>query len=261
MKGNTKVLISAYACEPNKGSEPGVGWNMVKQIARYHEVWVITRANNKTVIEKELKNVNLSNVHFCYFDLPHWFRFWKRGAKGYHLYYYLWQVGIYFYAKKLHLKYRFDIAHHITFGVNWMPSFIALLPIPFIWGPVGSEDMPKSLIPELNSTAKIKELMRHIARDWGHYFDPFVRLTIKRAKFILDCNSKWTKTSIPARYRSKIVKMPQNAIQSNDQPTKYWDSESSGFTVLTVARLVYWKGLRLAAKAFIALNKDLKHWK
>jgi len=49
-----KVLVSAYACEPHKGSEPGVGWNWVKQIARFHEVWVITRANNKEKIEEEL---------------------------------------------------------------------------------------------------------------------------------------------------------------------------------------------------------------
>ena len=42
-----KVLISAYACEPGKGSEPGVGWNWVRQIADFaKEVWVITKANN-----------------------------------------------------------------------------------------------------------------------------------------------------------------------------------------------------------------------
>ncbi|NUQ42892.1 MAG: hypothetical protein HUU32_16005 [Calditrichaceae bacterium] len=31
-----KILISAYACEPDKGSEPGVGWNRVRQIARFY---------------------------------------------------------------------------------------------------------------------------------------------------------------------------------------------------------------------------------
>jgi hypothetical protein len=43
MTRRLKVLISAYACEPDKGSEHGLGWNGVKQIARFHEVWVITR--------------------------------------------------------------------------------------------------------------------------------------------------------------------------------------------------------------------------
>ena len=87
-----KVLLSAYACEPDKGSEPAVGWNWVRQVSRFHEVWVITRANNRKPIEKALAKNPLPNAHFIYFDLPHWARFWKRGQRGAHLYYYLWQL-------------------------------------------------------------------------------------------------------------------------------------------------------------------------
>jgi hypothetical protein len=95
-----KVLLSAYACEPGKGSEPGVGWSWVRQIARFAEVWVITRANNRGTIEKALREEPLPNVHWVYFDLPRWARFWKKGQRGVHLYYYLWQVGIYFLARQ-----------------------------------------------------------------------------------------------------------------------------------------------------------------
>lgn len=254
-----KVLISAYACEPNKGSEPEIGWNMVKQIATYHEVWVITRSNNRTIIENELRINPGFNVNFCYFDFPYWLRFWKRGARGYHLYYYLWQIGIYFYARRLHAKFKFDIAHHVTFGSNWMPSFIALLPVPFIWGPVGSEDMPISLLSALTFTEKIHEFLRWISRGMGHHFDVFVRLTIKRARCIIDCNSRWTKDFIPSKYYHKVVRIPQNAIRTTGQPTKNWCSELDTFTVLTVARLVHWKGIRLAAEAFVALNNRFKN--
>ncbi len=37
-----KILISAYACSPNYGSEVGMGWNWVNQIANYCETWVLT---------------------------------------------------------------------------------------------------------------------------------------------------------------------------------------------------------------------------
>lgn len=30
MPKKLKVLVNAYACEPDKGSEPGVGWNWAK---------------------------------------------------------------------------------------------------------------------------------------------------------------------------------------------------------------------------------------
>jgi glycosyltransferase involved in cell wall biosynthesis len=55
--------------------------------------------------------------------------------------------------------------------------------------------------------------------------------------------------------------MLQNAIDANGQPSKNWNSKSHTFTILTVARLVHWKGLRLAAKAFITFNNDFKHTK
>jgi len=67
-----KVLMSAYACEPNKGSEPGIGWNWVLETARLgHEVWVLTRANNRANIETELAKLPpIKNLKFLYYDLP-----------------------------------------------------------------------------------------------------------------------------------------------------------------------------------------------
>ena len=47
-----KILISAYACEPNKGSEPEVGWQWIYQLSNYYEIWVLTKGNNKDTIEK-----------------------------------------------------------------------------------------------------------------------------------------------------------------------------------------------------------------
>lgn len=39
-----RVLISGYACEPERGSEPGNGWNWVWHLAELgHDVWVLTR--------------------------------------------------------------------------------------------------------------------------------------------------------------------------------------------------------------------------
>ena len=51
MNGRLRILLSAYACEPDRGSEPGVGWNWVRHLAREHEVWVITRSNNRGIID------------------------------------------------------------------------------------------------------------------------------------------------------------------------------------------------------------------
>jgi hypothetical protein len=132
-----KILISAYACSPHQGSESGIGWQAVTHMAVHHEVWVLTRANNRGPIEVALQNTPINGLHFEFLDLPRWARFWKRGQRGVEIYYYLWQIAAYVYARRLHSVVGFDLAHHYTFGRYWSPSFLSLLPIPFIWGPVG----------------------------------------------------------------------------------------------------------------------------
>src|SRR6202140_3763630 len=176
-----RVLISAYACEPGRGSEPGVGWNWAQQMGRYHEVWVITRTNNQKPIEKALAMKPLPNVHLVYFDLPRWARFWKKRQRGMHLYYYLWQIGAYFVVRKLHRRVGFNLVHHVTFVNYWMPNFMALLPVPFVWGPVGGgESAPRSFWRSFSLRGKAYELFRALVRFLAE-FDPFVRLAARRA--------------------------------------------------------------------------------
>ena len=45
-----KILVSAYGCEPFRGSEAGVGWNWILQMARHNEMYVIARKNDKNKI-------------------------------------------------------------------------------------------------------------------------------------------------------------------------------------------------------------------
>ena len=60
------IIVSAYSCEPLKGSEPAVGWNWVLELGKRNRVHVITRANNQTVIEQHLPEEIGSNVVFHY---------------------------------------------------------------------------------------------------------------------------------------------------------------------------------------------------
>ncbi len=181
MSGRRRILLSAYACEPDSGSEPGVGWNQARQASRFNEVWVLTRRNNAEAIRKELSHSPLPHAHWCYYDLPRWLYFWKKGQRGVQLYYYLWQLGAYFTAKRLHTKIGFDLVHHVTFANYWMPSLLGLLPVPFLWGPVGgAESVSRSFLGDFSKRGKTYEMLRHLAR-WRGEHDLLVRLTAKRA--------------------------------------------------------------------------------
>src|SRR5918999_3838599 len=98
-----RIVVFAYACEPNRGSEPGAGWNLARALAGFGDTWVITRSNNAPVIERAIQSIpERDRLHFVYVDLPSWARFWKRGRHGIHLYYLLWQFAALRKARRLH---------------------------------------------------------------------------------------------------------------------------------------------------------------
>ncbi len=53
-----RILLSAYACGPGNGSEPGVGWGWALALARRgRAVWVLPRRNNPAPIEPEYRRL------------------------------------------------------------------------------------------------------------------------------------------------------------------------------------------------------------
>jgi glycosyltransferase involved in cell wall biosynthesis len=259
-----RVLLSVYACEPGKGSEQGVGWNAVRQIARFHEVWALTRANNRQSIEHALVEESIPNVHWVYFDLPKWARFWKNGQRGGRLYYYLWQIGIYFKARNLHQRVDFNLAHHLTFVKYWVPSFIALLPIPFVWGPVGgAESAPLSFWYFFSLRGKVHEFLRHTARRLAE-IDPFVRLTARRAAFAFS-TTKETKARLQALGCQRVsvlsaVGLPADEIcRLGSLPVRL----NNTFRLMSIGNLLHLKGFELGLRAFARFSNrfpDSEYW-
>ncbi len=259
-----RVLLSAYACEPGKGSEPGVGWNWARQIARFHEVWVVTRANNRKPIEAVLAQGPLPNAHFVYVDLPSWVSFWKKGRRGIYLYYYLWQIAAYVAARKLHQEVRFDVVHHVTFVKYAMPSFMALLPVPFVWGPVGGgESAPRGFCRSFSLRGKVFEIFRRLARRLGE-FDPFVRLTARRAVLAL-ATTKETEARLRLLGCSQVsvfseAGLPLEEIAWLGQLPR---RQAKPFRVISSGNLIHWKGTEFGLRAFAQFHsefRDSEYW-
>ena len=255
MTRRMKVLVSVYACEPDKGSEPGVGWNWVRQIARFHEVWAITRANNREPIERVWAKKPISNIHWIYFDLPHYLKWWKKGQRGIHLYYYLWQIGAYFIGKRLHNKVNFDLVHHLTFGKYWMPTFLAFLPVPFLWGPIGgAEDTPKAFYGTFSFRGRVYEGFRNAVR-WLGENDPFVQFTAKRAQAALATTSE-TKRRLELLGCRYVKVFPQDGIGIYEIEGSPSVRNTSHFRLVSIGRLLHWKGFHLGLIAFAQLMQQ-----
>jgi glycosyltransferase involved in cell wall biosynthesis len=148
-------------------------------LAQHHEVWVLTRSNNEASIHQAVAAQSGPAPHFIYLDLPQWLRTWKHGNRGIHLYYYLWQVAALWTARRWHRRVRFDLTHHLTFGIDWLPSFLAALPVPHIWGPIiGAGPAPWRFQAQFPLPARAREVLRAAARRLS-LFDPFLRAQAK----------------------------------------------------------------------------------
>lgn len=248
-----KILVSAYACETGRGSEGEIAWRMVHELARTHDVRVITRANLRPVHAAAFAEApKPERLEFIYFDLPWIFRFYKRGKRFFLVYYYLWQIGLGLKARRVLRGGPADVLHHLTGGMDWMPSGLALAPGPFVWGPVGSENTHPSILPTLPFPARAKEAVRVALRWTLRTLDPFTRLTAVRANPILS----HTPDTLPRRYRAKVRHFVQTGIA--DMPTLARPKQE--FLRGETLRLVYagdlkdWKGGR------IALDAALRHF-
>lgn len=259
-----KVLLSAYSCEPGRGSERGLGWNVACEVAKRHQVWVLTRPDeSKEAIEAELAAHPISNLHFVYFTLPFWqdsMRFGQSGAMQIH--YYLWQIQAYFVARQLHQEIGFDVTHHVTFVKYSAPSLISLLPIPFIWGPVGGgESAPLPFWKDFSLRALMYELTRDLVRNIGQK-DPLVGLTLRNSS-VVRATTDDTAIRLHRMGATDVQIVPEVGLLDaeiailNQSPL----SVSQPVRFISMGRLLHWKGYHLGIQAFaIAKLTDAEYW-
>jgi len=250
-----RVLVTAYSCEPNMGSEPGTGWNWVKQIASRHSCHLITRENNVAAIEAEARKANLTGLTVHGYDLPRWARFWKRGQRGSSLYYYLWQLGLIRLAKKLDRQHDFDVLHHVTYVANYLPSGLAFLAKPFVWGPVGQHPrIPRAFIRTDDLRLRLAEVAKVGVKWIFRYIDPLFQKTLQNADVILSLSESFDQ-GLDTDNANKVIPYPAVGV---DEP-KVSDTANDGdstFDVLYSGRLVDLKGARLVLAAFAEFAKD-----
>lgn len=250
------ILISAYAVNPYKGSEDGMGWNFICQAARFNKVIAVTRKNNAIPIEKykrENPDACFDHIRFLYYDLPYWMRFWKRGSRGALLYFYLWQMNLPGFIRKSSCD--FDIAHNLNFHNDWTPSWLWKTGKPLVWGPVGHHPViPREFIHGFYGTgAYFTDTLRWITKRFLWACDPFLKTTYRKASVIL-CMNKSVQSVLPFD-KNKMVIMP--SVGSEFQPEGLKRSHGN-FHVLSVGRFVPLKGFDVAIKSFAGFYNKLE---
>ena len=166
MPKKLKILVSAYACAPNKGSEPGMGWNFVTGLAKFHELHVIVekRKWEQPINDFIENNPELNDsVRFYFIDKKRNKPLRKIWPPSYYWFYKKWQKEAYKLAEQLDLKENFDLIHQLNMVGYREPGYLWKIKKPFVWGPIGGlENSPWRFLPSIGFKGFIFHTGRNI---------------------------------------------------------------------------------------------------
>jgi glycosyltransferase involved in cell wall biosynthesis len=256
-----KILLSAYACEPNRGSEPGNGWNWSYYLNKLgYQIWVLTHVEQKEKIEQTLALRSIPNLNFIYVDTPKWIKPYQkilRGDFSWQSQYLGWQWQAYQVAKKLDREHNFDLIHHVTYASITGGSWLWLLRKPFIFGPVGGGQVTPETFKQYFSTDWAKESLRSLIFKNLALFNFISRQTLSHASLVLAVNRDTYDLAYQlGADRVKLflsAGLPQD-YSPQEIPTR---STSQELRLLWVGGLIARKGLPLALEALAQVDSSV----
>lgn len=253
-----KILLSAFACEPDRGSEPGFGWNAAIELARQgNEVWVLTRPEGRAAIERKLVEENVPSLHVVYVKDRPQIRRLIRGNAGYFINYFYWQHQAYKAAKQLDADLSFDVIHHMTLGSLQGGSWLWRLKKPMVFGPVGGGQTAPTEFKRYFGKKWAQEAARSLLRCRMAGWNPVLRGTIRNASKTLVTNRDTLRIAQSVGGKN-ISLFLDTSLPRDFFPDKLPERRTEGgMKLLWVGRLMPRKALRLAVEAMAQVDRGL----
>lgn len=216
------------------------------------KVTVLTRANNRPVIEAAIKEEDYPNLQFIYFDIPVLKTLKKKIPFGVQLYFLLWEY--FSYQKLRHLK--ADIIQRMTF-VSSVSAFRAYkLNIPYIFGFVaGGERTPDSIFRQYPFKYRVLETIRNIYNVSAR-FCFVVRKSIFSSVAAIAVTQDSMQLLSEIGYQQPVFTLPAIGIEKNVIETRPLTRTSETFKIVYAGSLIYLKNVDIALKAISLANID-----
>ena len=263
------VLMSAYNCDPRRGSDAQIGWRWAMEVAqRGVSVTVLTDAHNRGAIEGAGSLWRKLPLRFVYVGLPgwNWPRAWRDSALGMLVHPVVWQWASLRVARAM--LDGVDLIHHVTNVTLTHGNALSRLPRPFVFGPVGGgETAPTELARTLGPNGRAWEgLKRVVVRHLELH--PLCGPTLRRAAIVV-CATAETRT-VARRLGARRSEQMLDYGVSEVRPARHPDGGGSSRketspepVVLLVGSMVYnpKKGYRLGRvvlERLLARRPDLR---
>lgn len=185
-----RVLLSAFSCKPEAGSEGGVGWGRAIETARLFDTWVLCGEDEAAIKRWFTLNGDIPNLHFCFVPIYRFDRLMVKIPGLLYFFYRVWQLRAYRMAVELDREIHFDIVHQYNIGTYREPGYLWKLDLPFIWGPVGGiENYPWRFLRKAGVRGALSEAVRNVMNALQFRFSNRVRCAAKKAGALITVNS------------------------------------------------------------------------
>jgi glycosyltransferase involved in cell wall biosynthesis len=239
-----KVLLSALACEPEKGSELEVGFQTMLAAASKHDVWVLTNAGTITSTRRAVETgpyadrIRLVGIPFGVSTEE----FAQLTVSGFHVHYDRWQRRAAQVAVQLDREVDFDLVHHVTLASYWTRTGVAAVEKPLVLGPVGGGvDPPLRLFSELGRRGMLEDASRVLTRKVLGRLPPAA--TAQRRAVVTFAQNEATARRLLGRGRLIVL---SNALSADTEHVESGSQRSSD--LVYAGRLIPWKAPILALR-------------
>ena len=257
------ILINAYACAPNMGSEPGMAWNWIINLARYCRVFVITEGEWRYEIERELEKLpQKESITFYFSPVSPRIRkmCWNQGDWRFYFYYKKWQKEALEIAKNITVENQIEIIHQLNMIGFREPGYLWKLNKPFIWGPIGGmKNFPLKYLIGSDPKMMFFMVIKNVINNFQIKYDGRVKLAVNNSKILISAIPE-TQFALLKHYNKQSILIPETGTY--DKTDFYREEDffikNKTFDLLWVGKFDFRKRLDLAVKTLSTL-KHLKN--
>ena len=254
------------------GSEQGMGWHWITNLAHYCELFVITEGEYRFQIEEWLSKKENEDIakrlHFFWNpiggdDQKRCEKIrrtcWNQGNWRFYLYYKKWQKSTADIAERICGEHKIDILHQLNMigfrepGYLWKVS--QKTGIPFIWGPIDAKEaFPMAYTKDASFKVKLYFALKNVVTKYQLRFGKRVHSAANQASFVIGASGN-SVVSIKKYFNKEAPLISETGCQLN----KTFDNSKPAkdtFDILWVGKTDFRKLLRLALTSFAKMKKD-----
>ena len=259
-EGRVRVLVNAYAVAPNWGSEQGMGWNWVTNLARRCEVFVITEGEWKDeILEAVAKLPQGRHLHFYFNPVSDEVRrmCWNQGDWRFYWHYRKWQERTLALARRIVAEERIQVLHQLNMiGFREPGSLWKIKDLPLVWGPVGGMDlMPEKYLVGAPLKQRLFNKLKNRINKYQYLHSGLVKKAIRRSDALVSA-VKGVQDVLRNVYGRESVLINETGVTEMGNRSRAPRKEDGPLNLIWVGKFDFRKQLPLALRSVAATGDE-----